>query len=181
MDNKVSIPSSSTDLPTDSSRKLPDLTAIPRVETSVRQPTFCVSSAGYISILNPWLEYNGLEKLNIDDMEFYDSVNLKACTINFGRGFSFNFYTTPKNDELVQIVYRLDLDAAEENTKSLFFDISKATVYGLDFDNAESILTMLDYPNLTDGVKKSLNKNLAGYSYSVDRNIVTLFIMANSN
>ncbi|WP_313342574.1 hypothetical protein [Sedimentibacter sp.] len=177
VDNKETSQSTSNVSP----RELPHLTAIPRVETIVRQPTFCVTLEGYISILNPWLEYHGIEAQNIEDMEFYEVADSRAYGINFGRGFSFVFYTPLKSDEINQIVCRIDLDATEEDIQSLFFDIIKATIYGLDFDNAESILTDLDYTNITDGVENWLDKDLAGYSYSVDANIVMLFISAISN
>ncbi len=153
----------------------PQMTEIPRVETSVRQPTFCVSLEGYISILNPWLEYYGFE--TIDNLEYSEVGDIKAYSIRFD-GFSIFVYTPLKSDEINQIVCRLDLDVVDEEAQSLFFDLSKATVYGLDFENAESILADLDYANITDGVKNTIDKNLAGYVYGVDANIVKLFIVA---
>lgn len=167
------VPSSTHSEPTP-----PEVSEIPKIETSVRQPTFCVSYKDYITVLNPWLEYHGWPLLDIDNLPFYEVADERACSLNFETGFAFSFYTPLKSDEVTQIVCRLDLDAAEEYTQALFCDIAKATVYALDFDNAESILTTLDYSNITDGVANTVKKDLAVYSYEVKKNVVFLFIQA---
>lgn len=154
------------------------LVAMKKVTSEVRQPTFCVLLSDYGSVINPWLSANGFKTINYDSLKNYEVSDQKCYQPNIAKGLVIALYTPPNSNELTQIVYRLDLDAADKNTQKAFFDIAKATIYGLNYDKAEQILTALDCESTTDGIDEEISADQSSYAYSVDANIVMLFIEA---
>lgn len=156
----------------------PTLSSMPTVASEVEDSTFCVLLTDYKAAIDPWLAADGLTTISRSIRRPKYVTSSKEYAASPTRGLSVVILTELTNDEIQELFCRLDLDAADENTVNAFLDICKATVYGLDFDIAETILFELDYTNTTDGIWNEYDSAIAEYVFHIEDNIVELFIRA---
>jgi len=155
----------------------PELTSIDKFKSNDGQSTLGVLVSDYISALDPWITSQGYHSLTSYGDISYEYGTDRAYTICPTPGLFLNIYASVENDRINQLVYWLDKKSADENANGAFYDIVKATVYGLDYDTAESILTNLDYHNTNEGVENICESGQISYIYSVDASTIKFYVL----
>ena len=168
---------SSTPSPTPTPSVGPELTAMNKVVSEDGTPAIGVLLSDYISAIDPWITEDGYKSLTNYNDSAYEFGTDKAYTICPAPGLFINIYTSIKTEEINQLVYWLDLNTADANTKKAFQDIVKETVYGLDFETADSILTNLDFNNSSEEIENICDSDIETYIYSVDSKSIKFYVL----
>ena len=155
----------------------PELVSINKIETDANNSALGVLFSDYISALDPWVTAGGYKSLTCFSDSAYEFGDEKAYTICPAPGLFLNVYSSVKNQELNQLVYWLDTNSADENTREVFFQLVKATVYGLDYEKAETILADLDYRNSAIELENLVNSEHECYIYSVDSKSLKFYVL----